>query len=123
MIPGTTRNYNATAAVPAFTLVKPGSNDGEVVPAAASTDDVIGASTGIDVASGEPCDVIHEGIASVKLGGTVARGKFVTSDANGCGVLAAPATGTNASVAGKALQSGVSGDVIEVLLSIGQIQG
>jgi hypothetical protein len=123
MIQKLTRNYNAAALIGANLIVKVGANDGEVLLAAANTDDILGVSTNIDVASGEPCDVIHGGIADIKLGGTVARGKFITSDANGCGVLAAPSAGVNVQIAGKTLISGVSGDIIPVLLCIGQIQG
>jgi hypothetical protein len=123
MIPGLTRNYNAAASLGANLIVKAGANDGEVLPASASTDDLLGISTNIDAASGEPCDVIHDGIADLKLGGTVTRGKFLTADSAGCGVQAAPAAGVNASVIGKALVSGVSGDIIPVLITITQIQG
>jgi hypothetical protein len=123
MIPKLTRNYNAAAAIGANLIVKSGATDSEVLPAAASTEDIIGASTGIDVAQGESCDVIHGGIADIKLGGNVTRGKLVTSDASGCGVQAAPAAGVNARVAGIALASGVSGDIIPVLLNPAQIQG
>jgi hypothetical protein len=28
-------------------------------------------------------DVVHEGVADIKLGGTVARGDFLTTDASG----------------------------------------
>lgn len=123
MIPGLTRNYNAAAAIGANLIVKVGANDGEVLPAAASSDDILGASTGIDAAQGEPCDVIHAGIADIKLGGNVTRGKFITSDASGQGVQAAPAAGVNAQVVGRALVSGVAGDIIPVLLNPIQIQG
>lgn len=123
MIPQLTRNYNAAAAIGANLIVKVGANDGEVLQAAASTDDLLGASTNIDSATGEPCDVIHGGIADIKLGGVVARGKYVTSDATGQGVQAAPAAGANAQVVGKALVSGIAGDIIPVLLNPTQIQG
>jgi hypothetical protein len=123
MIPGLTRNYKATAAIGANLIVKVGANDNEVLPATASTEDLLGASTNIDVANGEPCDVIHAGIADIKLGGNVTRGKFVTSDAGACGVQAAPGAGVNAQVIGKALMSGVAGDIIPVLLNVTQIQG
>ena len=59
----------------------------------------------------------------MKLGGTVTRGNFVTTDASGFGAAAAPAAGTNNRVIGRALWSGVSGDIIPVLLSLTQFQG
>ena len=123
MNPGLTKNYDAEAAILANLIVKFGTGDTVVIPGAASTDDLIGVNENIDVAINEPADVIHSGIADVKLGGTVTRGGLITSDATGQGVAAAPGAGVNASVIGRARKSGVSGDIIPVLLSIGQIQG
>jgi hypothetical protein len=120
--PGLVKTYDAGAAIAPFTIVKL-SADGTVINGAAATDALIGVNNEIDVASGERADVIHTGIAQVKLAGTVARGGFVTSDATGKGVAAAPAAGSNNGVVGRALRSGVSGDIIPVLLFIGQIQG
>lgn len=121
--PDLPKTYNAEANVPPYTLVKFGANDFGVTPAAASTDQIVGVSTALNVLANAPVDVYHEDIAYVKLGGTVARGNFVTSDVNGNGVAAAPAAGVNANVIGIARQSGVVGDVIEVLINIGRIQG
>lgn len=61
--------------------------------------------------------VIHAGLASVLLGGAVANGDFITSDATGRGVRA---------VAGDryiaiALEDGAAGAGIEVLVQIGQL--
>lgn len=118
------KNYDADGAIGAYTIVKFGSADGHVAAAAAATDGIIGVTTdaGAD-AAGNPVDVIHDGIAFVKLGGTVTRGDWITSDASGHGVKANPAAGANNFVVGRALQSGVSGDVINVLVDPDQIQG
>jgi hypothetical protein len=121
--PGLAKTYNAEANINSYTIVKFGANDFGVTPAAASTDPLVGVSTNLTVLSGAPVDVYHSDIVYVKLGGTVARNNWVTSDANANGVAAAPAAGVNASVIGIARQSGVVGDVIEVLLSPGRIQG
>jgi hypothetical protein len=123
MIPKLIRNYKAAGAISANLIVKVGANDDEALQAAANTDDLLGISTFVPAAQGEPCDVIHQGIADLKLGGTVARGKYVTSDASGQGVQAAPGAGVNVQIAGKALVSGVSGDIIPVLVNPTQIQG
>jgi hypothetical protein len=121
--PDLAKTYNAEANIPPYTIVKFGANDFGVAPAAASTDQMVGVSTALNVLSGNPVDVYHEDIAYVKLGGTVARGAYVTSDVNGNGVAAAPGAGVNANVIGIARQSGVIGDVIEVLISVSRIQG
>jgi len=120
---GLTKNYLAEAAISGQRIVKAGANDYGVLAAAAVSDKFLGISTEIDAASGERVDVIHEGIADLKLGGTVTRGDFLTSDASGQGVTAAPGAGTNNQVIGKALISGVSGDVIPVLISPSMLQG
>jgi hypothetical protein len=121
--PDLAKTYNAEANIPPYTIVKFGANDFGVTPGAASTDTLVGVSTNLNVLSGNRVDIYHEDIAYVKLGGTVTRGNFVTSDVNGNGVAAAPGAGINAGVVGIARQSGVVGDVIEVLLGPGRIQG
>lgn len=120
---GLTKTFTATGAIPAYSLVKFGSNDGEVVAAAAATDKIIGVSTEIAAASGERCDVQVDDIAFVLLGGSVTRGDLLTSDANGAGVTAAPAAGANNRIIGIAMKSGASGDVIDVLIAPGSVQG
>jgi len=120
---GLTKSYLAEGAISANRIVKVGAADYGVLQAAAVGDKLIGISTEIDTASGERIDVVHEGIADLKLGGTVARGDLLTSDASGQGVTAAPAGGTNNRIVGMAQISGASGDIIPVLLAIGSFQG
>lgn len=120
---GLTKSYTAEGAISANRIVKVGAADWGALQAAAVSDKLIGISTEIDAASGERVDVVHEGIADLKLGGTVARGDFLTSDASGQGVVAAPAGGTNNQIIGKALISGVSGDIIPVLVAPSMLQG
>jgi len=118
------RNFKATTATQYARLVKPGSNDYDVVPAAAVSDLIIGvvAQPGV-VSINDRCDVAMAGVAEVELGGTVTRGNEITSDASGRGLAAAPGAGTNNRIVGVALQSGVIGDIIEVLVSVGIKQG
>lgn len=117
------KNYVAEAAIAACRIVKFGSADGQVVQAAAATDSLIGVCEMVGPALGERCDVIKSGIADVELGGTVTRGAAITADANGKGVAAAPAAGSNARIIGFAEVSGVSGDIIPVLVAPGVMQG
>ncbi len=122
--PGLSKTRIAVAAILAYTIVKPsGVNDGEVVPAAAATDKLLGVNQNVDVANGQACDVILDDIANVKLGGTVAENDPITSDANACGVKAAPAAGINNRIIGFALASGVAGDIVPVYLAQGYMQG
>lgn len=117
------RNFKAEAAIPAFTLVKPGTADGNVLAAAAVADSIIGVTTDIPAALGERADVILAGVADVLYGGTVARGDWLTTDASGRAVTAAPTAGVNNNVIGRALVSGVLGDVGSVSLACNRIQG
>lgn len=120
---GIARSFNAEGAIPAFSLVKLGTADGQVVAASAVTDAIIGVTTDIPAAIGERVDVILEGVPDVLYGGTVTRGDWLTTDASARAVTAAPVAGTNNNVIGRALVSGVVGDVGSAVLSINRIQG
>lgn len=122
MIPVLTINRTAEGAIGANLIVKVGAADTGVLVAAAESDLLLGVSPNFDTASGEPCDINVMGIADVKLGGTVARGQLITADSAGKGVLSAPLAGDNSNILGKALASGVSGDIISVLITHGTIQ-
>jgi hypothetical protein len=117
-------NLEAGAAISPYRIVKPGAADNKAIQAAAVSDAMFGVADSLGAAAaGDRVDVITSGVAEVELGGTVTRGGMITSDANGKGVAAAPAAGTNNRVIGIARVSGVSGDIIDVQLSPGQIQG
>ena len=120
---GLTKSYAAEGTIGANLIVKVGAADWGALVAAAVSDKLIGVSTEVAAVSGERLDVVHEGIADLKLGGTVARGDFLTTDASGQGVTAAPGAGTNNQIVGKALVSGVSGDIIPVLVAPSMMQG
>lgn len=117
------KSFNAGGAIAANSIVKAGANDYDVLQAAAGADKVLGISTELAAASAERCDVVLEGVADLKLGGTVARGDLLMSDASGFGIVAAAAGGSNVRVVGIAVISGVSGDIIPVFLSPSMFQG
>ena len=120
---GIVRNFKAEAAIAAFTIVKPGTADGQVLAGAAVSDKLLGITTDIPAAINERCDVILSDIADVLYGGAVTRGDLLTSDASGRAVTAAPAAGTNNRIIGVALLSGVAGDVGQVAIAPGMMQG
>jgi hypothetical protein len=116
--------YKAGAQIAPCLIVKWDSVDLQVLPAAAATDKIAGVSVvNVTAPSGQRVDVIKAGIAQVQLGGTVTRGDPITSNASGLGVTAAPAAGVNNRIVGYAEISGVSGDIIPVLVNIDTIQG
>lgn len=114
---GLQKTMYAGAAVAKNRIVKfDGTTAETVIQGAAATDLLIGVSDNIGAASGETLDVILDGIALVVLGGNVTQGGPVTSDADGKGVAAAPAATASNRIIGYAMEGGVSGDIIGVLL-------
>jgi len=122
MNPLLTKTVDAGGTIYPCRLVKFGSSDNNVIQATDGSASIIGVSdkVGIDTsgstASGERLDVTLEGIALVKLGGTVTRGGYITADANGKGVAVTIVAGTTVYAAGQAMVSGVDGDVIPVFI-------
>ncbi|HDH51226.1 MAG TPA: DUF2190 domain-containing protein [Nitrospirae bacterium] len=121
---GLEKSTKCTAAIAtAFTIAKFGADDDTSSVATALTEELIGVFQHTTPNAGDEVRLMLSGISNLKLGGTVARGGWITSDANAKGVAAAPAAGVNAAVIGKALMSGVDGDIIPVMLAPGRIQG
>ncbi len=118
------KSVKCTAALAtAYLIAKFGADDDTLSQATASTEELVGVFQHTTSAAGEEVRVMLEGITRVVLGGTVTRGNYITSDANGKAVAAAPGAGVNAYVLGQAMASGVAGDIIPVLLKQGRIQG
>jgi hypothetical protein len=118
------KTFIAATAIAHNRLVKAGANDGEVALATASTDAIIGV---VDYPSGaaigERVDVVLFGEAEVIAGGTITPGAFITADAAGAAIAAAPAAGVNARTPGLLLINAVSGDIARALIVPNRIQG
>lgn len=121
--PDLIKTFTAETAVAAYRIVKHGSADTNVVQGAASTDALFGVSGLVAGDAGKRVDITLSGTGEVEYGGNVTRGDWLTSDAAGKAVAAAPAAGVNANVIGRAMVSGVAGDIGSVLLAPGRIQG
>ena len=107
------KSFVAGAAVTPNRCVKM-SASGTVILAAAAADLTIGVTKPqITGATGDRMDVVLSGSADTVCGGVVTRGTLVTSDANGAIVNAA--AGNRA--VGLALESGVAGDIVPVLVN------
>lgn len=117
------KNYVAEAAISPYRIVKQGTADGNALQAAAANDFLVGVCEAVGPAIGERCDIVKMGIADVEFGGTVTRGGPVTSDATGRAVAAAPAAGSNVRIIGFAEVSAVVGDIAQVLVAPGIMQG
>ncbi len=116
------KSVKAGAAITAFTIAKFGADDDTMIPGAANTDDLVGIFQH-DALNGAEVRVMTMGISRLKLGtGGIARGALITSDGTGQGIALAGAAGTNVAVIGRALATGVAGDVIPILLSQSRAQ-
>ena len=121
---GIEKSVKCTAAIAtAFLIAKVGADDDTFAQATASTEDLVGVFQHTTGAANEEIRVMLSGISRVKLGGTVARGGWITSDANGKAVAIGAGAGTNYATIGRALASGVVDDIIPVLLSPSRAQG
>ena len=108
------KSAKCTAAVgTAYTIAKFGADDDTFDVASAATDILLGIFQHTTDAAGDEVRIMVLGISRCKLGGTVTRGNAITSDASAKGVVAT----ANKSIVGYALASGVSGDIIPVLLA------
>lgn len=102
----------AAVEVKPYQIVKLDAND-KVVLAAAGTDNIAGVvETGAKVGATAAYALRNgQGTFKVRLGGTVAKGANLTSDANGAAVTAVAGN----VVFGTAVKAGVAGDVVEYL--------
>lgn len=123
--------YLAEAALTKFRFVKPAPTDAQkIVQAAAVGDKLLGVAhssvSAADITAGkDQLSVDMVGETDLEVGGAVAQGDLLTSDANGRGVAAAPAAGVNNRVGAMALEAAAgAGQIIRVaLIPGGQIQG
>ena len=109
-------NLEAAAAIDPHTLLTLGTAADSTVQEAGDNEEIVGAVGEYAVASGDQAPVIICGVAQIKLGGAVTRGGQVKADASGQAVAVATTGTTNQNSAGKALKSGVSGDIIPILI-------
>lgn len=121
---GIEKSVKCTAAIAtAFLIAKVGADDDTFSQATASTEDLVGVFQHTTTTAGDEVRVMLTGVSRVKLGGTVARGALLTSDANGKAVAIGAVGGTNYATIGRALASGVADDVVPALLSASRAQG
>lgn len=96
-----------------FTFVKfDGATDDEVIAVASVDDFALGVLNNAPE-QGFEAEVVLTGVVKVKLGGTVARDDGIGAKADGTGIKAA----AGKRVYGRALESGVSGQIISVALN------
>lgn len=113
------QSYKAGGTVNPRRFMKMGAADGYAIQATGSaatiigiSEQVLGPSTNNVAAAEDTFDVIKCDQAYLELGDTVARGQYLTADANGKGIPAVIVAGTPLYVGAYAEESGVAGDFI-----------
>lgn len=110
------RGRLAEGAVAALSIIKPGTGVGGCLAASAATDKLLGTSDELAHVAGEMVDFAVGPVPKVRLGGTVAVGDALTSDASGAAIAT---TTTGNRVIGFAEVAGAAGDVVTYLRSPG----
>ena len=116
--PGIYKNFEAEGEIGPYVSVTHGTADYAVKAATGATVALVGTTDELGKLSNGRVDVCTGGIPEVALGGTVAAGDPLTSDASG---KAVKATAAGNRILGFALVSGASGDIIPYQYSLGTL--
>ena len=120
---GLVKNFVAAAAIAKYRIVSFGASEGQVVQ---STSDagVLGV-TGPRgaAAAGDRIDIYLSEIRDVEFGAPVTFGDYVTADATGRAVKAAPGAGVKMEVLGRAMETGPVGTIGKIKIEPQQITG
>ena len=116
--PGIYKNFEAEGEIGPYVIVTHGTADYAVKAATGATVALVGTTDDLGKLSNGRVDVCTGGIPEVALGGTVAAGDPLTSDASG---KAVKATAAGNRILGFALVSGASGDIIPYQYSLGTL--
>ena len=112
------KNFEAEGEIGPYVIVTHGTADYAVKAATGATVALVGTTDELGKLSNGRVDVCTGGIPEVALGGTVAAGDPLTSDASG---KAVKATAAGNRILGFALVSGASGDIIPYQYSLGTL--
>ena len=116
--PGIYKNFEAEGEIGPYVIVTHGTADYAVKAATGATVALVGTTDELGKLSNGRVAVCTGGIPEVALGGTVAAGDPLTSDASG---KAVKATAAGNRILGFALVSGASGDIIPYQYSLGTL--
>ena len=119
MKPTDIHTFITTAAAIGANLIVAATAADKILAATAATDALIGTTDALGAEASSPTGIALGGIAEVKLGGTVANGDPITSDAASKGIKAVAAAATQKRIIGFALQEGVNGDIIKYRVAPG----
>ena len=119
---GRIKNFTADTAIGKRRIVKFGASEGRVAQADGAAG-LLGVSGVRGADAGARIDVYLSDIQPVELGGAVAYGDWLTSDANGKAIVAAPAEGVTMEVIGRAMAAAGAGAIIDADIAPQQITG
>jgi hypothetical protein len=111
------KSLKAGATVNPSRFVIAGAADNYVIQAVNGAVAILGVSVEhITAAAESVMDITMLGIEFIELGGTVARGSYVTADSVGRAVAANIVPGTELHVGGRTMVSGVVGDIVPIIV-------
>lgn len=111
--------YNAGGAIEPHRILKFGASDLLLVQAVAAADALVAVSERVGAASGERISASFGGPTLVEYGDAVTRGDLLTADADGKAIKAEGDPEDEISYIGRALVSGVAGDIGSVNVAPG----
>ncbi|KQI69389.1 hypothetical protein AN189_02900 [Loktanella sp. 3ANDIMAR09] len=119
---GYVKNFTADTETPKRRIVTFGTSGGHVGLASVGTP-ILGVTGVRGAAEGDRVDVYMTEMQDVETGAAVAFGDYVTADADGRAIPAAPADGVQLDVLGQAMESAPSGALCPILIRPQQITG
>lgn len=115
MHPTLIKSFVANAAIGATIFVAAHAERRKAVAASGSASKLYGVSD-LGADAGGMVDVKVGGSATIRAGGTIAAGDYVTSDAQGRAIVAVAGVAV-VQVGGRALEPAVEGDLFEILIT------
>ena len=120
---GLVKNFTALALMASYRIAGYGADEGQA--AQATGDEPYLGVTGVRgaAAANSRIDVYMDQIRDIEFGGVVAYGDWLTSDADGKAITAAPAADAQMNVIGRAMTAGVAGSIGKAHINPQQITG
>lgn len=116
-----TKSYQVTSVAIGAFLILAATAANKLLAATAATDLLRGTAGSMGAPADGLVDVDLVGVGKVKLGGTIASGEPITSNAASKGIKALPANSTQVRIIGFALEDGVDGDIIDYHIAPGSL--
>ena len=120
---GLIKNFTADGTIARYRIVAFGAAEGEAAQATGDHPYLGTAMVRGAKEAGSRVDVAMDNLRDIEFGGAVAFGDWLTSDASGRAVTAAPAADAKMNVIGRAMTAGVVGSIGKVHVNPQQITG